>query len=334
MTSAGPSQSDLLAKTAPRSSGGLKEWFWRSQALTEAKASPRPSSLRRERSRRARLAAELADRAVDPADPLRAGSSLPLALSLYREAAFWALLAHTDLEGISDLRGAFAAVEFTVPALGAEELAMVRSALVDKTFVDSAEERTEIVCRQVDLAQAFVHALIHDELDERDKVAGVLVQRWLRLGAVLVVVFAGLYAVSNSVSHALQGPDLALGKAWRASSRAYECHPKDMECGGARSAMFFHTNEENSPWVEIDLGSSQTFARIEIVNREDCCLERAVPLVVEVGDDQSHFHEVARHLESFRDWETTITPVKARYVRLRVDRRSVLHLVRVTVRAR
>jgi hypothetical protein len=107
-----------------------------------------------------------------------------------------------------------------------------------------------------------------------------------------------------------------------------------MECGGARSAMFFHTTEEDKPWVEIDLGAPQKFSRVEVVNREDCCPERAVPLVIEVSDDQKNWRDVARRTEVFREWETTFNQVSARYVRARVDRRSVLHLVRLTVRAR
>jgi hypothetical protein len=84
------------AATPTATGGGLKEWFWRGNALAAAKAAPKASSLRRERLRRARLAAELADRTIDPAEPLRDGSALPLAISLYREAAYWALSAHDD----------------------------------------------------------------------------------------------------------------------------------------------------------------------------------------------------------------------------------------------
>jgi hypothetical protein len=98
--------------------------------------------------------------------------------------------------------------------------------------------------------------------------------------------------------------------------------------------MFFHTKEEESPWIEIDLGSIQPIARIEVANRDDCCLDRAVPLVAEVGTDRLHWREVARRPDSFRTWDATFKPVPARYVRMRVDRYSVLHLARVSVRAK
>ena len=322
------------AATPAATGGGLKEWFWRGHALAAAKAAPKASSLRRERLRRARLAAELADRTIDPAEPLRDGSALPLAISLYREAAYWALIAHDDSSEKASMAELLAAGRYQKPSLSDADFELVRSTLADKTFVETAEDRADVLCREADLCQAFVHGLIHSELDADDRVTSVLVQRWVRVGVVVLMLLGVVYALNAAVQGAIRGPDLAFGKPWRASSKAYDCNPKDMECGGARSAMFFHTTEEDKPWVEIDLGSPQKFSRVEVVNREDCCPERAVPLVIEVSDDQKNFREVARRTEVFREWETTFAPVTARYVRARVDRRSVLHLVRVTVRAR
>ncbi|MEY4582148.1 MAG: hypothetical protein RL701_6851 [Pseudomonadota bacterium] len=312
--------------------GGPIEWFWRGNALQSAKAAPKASSLRRERLRRARLAAELADRTIDPAEPLRDGSALPLAITLFREAAYWALLAYSDTQATPSMRELLEAGEYDRPGLDDADFALVRTVLADHTFVDTAEVRTDELCRQADLAQAFVHGLLQGQRAVEDHVTSVLVQRWLRVGTLGLILAVGLYVLYGAVHRAMQGPDLALGKPWRASTSAFQCHPKDMECGGARSEIFFHTAEENKPWVEIDLGSPQTFSVIEVVNRDDCCQERATPLIVEVGNDQNNWTEVAKRTEQFRTWETAIKPTTARYVRLRVDRRTSFHLVRVSVR--
>jgi hypothetical protein len=311
----------------------LIEWIWRGRALQEARARPKLSYLGRERLRRARLAAELGDRALDPVEPLRAGSPLPLAISLYREAAYWALIQPGDLSGIPNLREAFAAskADLAAAAGGADKLAAVRSALVDKSHLETAEDPPETQRRDADLAQAFVYKLIDSDVDRDDRVADMLIQRWLRVVASLFVLTAILFGAIAGIRNVTTGPDLAQGKPWRASSKAYDCHPENTSCGGAHSAMFFHTEEEESPWVEIDLGSSQTFKRVSVVNREDCCPERAVPLVVEVGDDQKTWKEVGKATETFREWETSFSPTKARYVRLRVPRRTALHLVRISV---
>jgi hypothetical protein len=313
--------------------GGLLEWLWRAQALSAARDRPKLSALGRERLRRARLAAELADRALDPVEPLRAGSPVPLALTLYREAAYWALVQPGDLAGIAGIREAFDATEHDLAyaAGGADKLATLRAALVDKTFVENAETALDAARRDADLAQTFVYRLIESDVDRDDRVADVLIQRWLRVAAGFVVLVGLLFGGLMGLQHATRGPDLALGKPWRASTQEFQCHPENTECGGAHSAIFFHTREEDSPWVEIDLGSPQSIARVSVSNREDCCGERAVPLVVEVGDDQKQWKQVARAQDQFRDWEASFDAVKARYVRLRVDRRSTLHLVRVSV---
>jgi hypothetical protein len=284
--------------------------------------------------RRARLAAELADRTIDPAEPLRDGSAVPLAVSLFREAAYWALLAKNESEDKPSLRELLDAGKYPKPAMSEDDFALVRKALVDKTFVETADDRSDTACRDADLTQAFVHGLVQSELDAEDRVTSVLVQRWVRMGVLVAIVLVALFMVANSLRHAMQGPDLLEGKPWTTSSKAFDCRPKDMECGGARSAMFFHTTEEDKPWVEFDLGSAQSFSRIEVVNREDCCPERAVPLIVEVSDDKAKWREVARRTDTFREWETTLKPTTARYVRLRVDRRTSMHLVRVTLRPR
>ena len=316
------------------SQGGIKEWFWRGQALAAAKAAPKASSLRRERLRRARLAAELGDRTIDPAEPLRDGSALPLAITLFREAAYWALLSHSDAEGSPSMLELLDGAKYPKPSLGDADIALLRTVLVDKTFVETAEDRADALCKEADLLQAFVHGLIQSELDAEDKVTNVLVQRWVRVGILAAILGAILFMLAGTARRAMQGPDLAAGKPWKASSKAFECHPKDMECGGARSAMFFHTVEEEKPWVEIDLGAPTKIARLEVVNREDCCPERAVPLIVEASEDHEKWNEVARRNETFREWETTFNATTARYVRLRVDRRTSFHLVRVTLRAR
>jgi len=317
--------------------GGVIEWFWRGHALQVAKSAPKASSVRRERLRRARLATELADRTIDPAEPLRDGSAVPLAISLYREAAYWALLAKSDSaeETARNVRELFDSASYNHPGLAEADLAQVRTVLAEHTFVETAEQKPEVVCRQADLCQAFVHGLIQTELEADDKVTGVLVQRWLRVGLLALAFGVVLVALSAQVQRMLQGPDLAASKTWRTSSKAFDCHPKDMECGGAHSAMFFHTNEENRPWLEIDLGKPTSFARVVVTNREDCCQERAVPLIVEVSDDQKTWREVAKRTETFRAWDATFKATTARYLRLRVDQgRVAFHLVKVAVHAR
>jgi hypothetical protein len=95
--------------------------------------------------------------------------------------------------------------------------------------------------------------------------------------------------------------------------------------------MAFHTNEEDGPWIEFDFGRSRRFSSMTIENRLDCCEERAVPLIVEVSSDGSNYEEVARRTHVFDIWKPRFATVDARFIRLRVPRRTYLHLKSVRV---
>jgi hypothetical protein len=314
------------------------EWLWRGEALRAARSNvAAPSTLAREHLQRARVATELADRALDPVDPLRAGSGVALALSLYREAAYWSLLANGVAAGASDVRQAFAAAppDLLLYAAGSEdELASVRAALAGKTFVDTAADTPPTLERDARQAKAFVHALLVRAAGPEERVGELLLQRWFRTAMLLLVLSGAAVTAGVAAMRANESPDLAAGKPWRASSKLADCKPKDRMCAGTRTAILFHTLEQKDPWFEIDLQAPKRFSVVEVLNREDCCPDRALPLVVEVGTDQKSWRVVARRSEPFSSWRAEFKPVTARYVRLRVPRHSILHLERVTVHAR
>lgn len=145
--------------------------------------------------------------------------------------------------------------------------------------------------------------------------------------AVVVIVTQG----PSVLKWATSPRNLARGKPWSTSSTAFPCRPAHHDCGGSRTDIFFHTNNESNPWLLIDLERVTDISGLTVVNRLDELLERAVPLVVEVSQDGAGFTEVVRQPSSFSTWEPRFQTTKARYVRLRVDRTSVLHLERVEV---
>lgn len=313
------------------------EWLWLGEALAAARAQPGPDAGRAEPAyaQRARVAFELAERVRDPIDPLRSGSALALSLSLYRQAGYWALC---GLGAPPERDGAFAAaldaapVELLRSAAGsASELSAVRSAF-ERSFVEDACEDEARLDAQVHTLRAFARALL-SYVEPQAAIDRLRVRRGVRLGSVLLLAIAALgFALGRAPL--MHGPDLARGKPWRASSTGLTCHPERSECGGANTKIFFHTDDERNPWVEIDLGDTQRIASIEVDNRRDCCSDRAVPLILEVSTDGARFREVARREEPFMTWRAAFDPVKARYVRARVARRSSLHLERVSVYAR
>jgi hypothetical protein len=104
------------------------------------------------------------------------------------------------------------------------------------------------------------------------------------------------------------------------------------QCAGAYTKIFFITNEEDNPWLEIDLLASQQISRVEVANRRDFGADRAFPMIIELSVDGQKYFRVADRTEPFTVWKATFTPQQARYVRLKVTKRAILHLERVSVR--
>jgi hypothetical protein len=312
------------------------EWLWRGRGLKEALANA-PHAAVREDARRAKVAAELGDRALDPIEPLRSGSSLPLSVTLYREATYWALAALAPGTRPIDLSSALAMAQNGVllQAAGSEgALASVRRTLVEQTFVDSALSDVAALERDARAAQTFVHALLERATAAERRKKTLLLQRWSRVAGMIATLILLLLLGRLAVESIARGPDLAQDKRWRVSSKSADCEPEWNQCAGVHTAILFHTEDEREPWFEIDLESPQSFSRVEVENRRDCCMERAVPLIIEVSLDRSQWREVARRVEPFASWETQFSPVTARYVRARVAKQTMFHLEGMAVRAR
>lgn len=315
------------------------EWIWRSRALEAARRAAAETAPVRELWRRSRLAAELAERTLEPDVPLADGPGHALALSLYREAAYWALSARqpsgaSEARSLEELLSA-EAQGARVTGLSDSELARVRVVLAEQTFVDWAETEHSRRIADAELTRRFVNALLEERGTAREPgraIARVYSQRAFRTLAVLLLLAALAICGSLAIVRSLRGPDLALGKPWSVSKKWADCHPEWRKCGDARTRIFFHTKHQKQPWFLLDLGSETTVGRVEVENRDDCCQERALPLVVEVSDDKQAFREVARRTTPFDTWHATFPPLHARFVRLRVDGRNYLHLSRVSVR--
>jgi len=310
---------------------GFWQWFWRGSELAEARQALRDVPAQtRAALKRAEAALELADRAVNPIDPLRAGPSLPLSLSLYREAAYWALAAQDPSATPRDLKEAFAlaAPDVLVHSAGGEAgFAAVQAALLTKTFRETADDTVEQQKRDAHEAHAFVQHLVSEKLGPERRVGRTLVQRSVRCGFLALFLIVGSVTLVTLIVAATTGPDLAAGKPWHASSNNPGV-PKASD-----NEYLFHTNDEESPWFEVDLQTRTQFAKVEVTNRRDCCPERAAPAIIEVSDDQKTWKEVSRRSDSYSKWTAKFAPVTARYVRVRVPRRSTLHLASVAVRA-
>jgi hypothetical protein len=307
-------------------------WFLVPDELLRARQNvARITGEQREHLRRAKLAFEFGDRALaSRGDPGRLGSTAPLAANLFRQSLYWALRSQNPTGAGVEPAEVWARAEhpsLACLAANADELARITTAM-RSTFIELAEESPENQRALSALLRRSASRLVTSAEQVPWQLEWSKLKRLTRLvlAVVLCVAPVALLIVLSSAK-----PDLAKGKHWRTSSSFAECHPESSECGGATTDILFHTKEEKSPWFEYDFGAPLAFSSLTIQNRADYGPERAVPLIVEVSNDDQKFREIARRVDSFSTWKPSFATQHARYLRLRVARFSMLHLEAIKV---
>lgn len=176
-----------------------------------------------------------------------------------------------------------------------------------------------------------------DRVSARDHLRAELRRRgalgWLRarpLAAKAIVSVGGLLLLAGAAFRWL-APDLAEGRPWQASSAWGSFPVAGVMSGDAPIDGRFHTHEEQDPWVRLDLGQTRRVHAVRLENRTNCCKERAIPLAIELSLDGQRWKVVAYRRVLFDTYTQHFAARDARYVRLRVDRHSVLHLRRISV---
>jgi mono/diheme cytochrome c family protein len=109
-------------------------------------------------------------------------------------------------------------------------------------------------------------------------------------------------------------------------------------CDGVKDGgQGFHTEKQDQPWWQVDLGKSQPLARVVIWNRCECA-ERAAWLQVCLSDDGRSWRTVYRHdghtFYGFSDNKpltVQLTNQPARLVRIQLPGNEFLHLDEVEV---
>jgi hypothetical protein len=188
-----------------------------------------------------------------------------------------------------------------------------------------------------DEREAFAVALrdfvlnLAEPLDfEAHRLGWALWRRWSRLAiaAVMVAVVVGVVATwLQKVSNV----NLALHCHVSASSTNGWAPDANKLVDGITDVMGVHTNGGEQQWVVIDLGAVKKFDRIVVYNRPDCCAERAVPLKVEVSNDNQNYTQIAERTESFDKWTVKNPDAEYRYIRLKNTPPNFLHLAEVEV---
>jgi hypothetical protein len=156
--------------------------------------------------------------------------------------------------------------------------------------------------------------------------------RWGRLAALGLLIAYGLVAWTRA---AVMTPNIALGKPVRLSSnlnRSFDGH--ELVDGEIGTSYGIQTINEESPNVIIDLLDTYRIEKVDVYNRVDGWFDDCLPLVVEFSTNGASYSEIGRRDEHFdpdAPWVVAGHQRVARFVRLRVARRSYLALSEVEV---
>ncbi len=109
-------------------------------------------------------------------------------------------------------------------------------------------------------------------------------------------------------------------------------------CDGVKDGKFgFHTGQQDKPWWQVDLGATQSIARVVIWNRCDAA-GRAAKLSVRVSEDGKNWRDVYTHdgpaffgVTGGKPLEVKLAQTSARYVRVQLAGKDYLHLDEVEV---
>jgi len=158
---------------------------------------------------------------------------------------------------------------------------------------------------------------------------GVRTGRAVRLTvvAVLLVWLAAVIASPGNV---------ALGKPVTWSSTAFGAPSAAVDGDNCTAPYGFHSQDEASPWLTIDLGRPHAISKVKVFGRGDGPFDQSIPLALDFSDDGVSFRTVARRTEPFSQadpWVVTVGLV-ARFVRLKAERHCPLVVSEVEVYGR
>jgi hypothetical protein len=302
----------------------ILDWLWLSSRARQLRASAsRLTGRAAVLALRARMTDTIARQASNPPEPYPEGKPDAVVCELFRQSIHWSLEARRELESRAERESAPVATH-------ADDIERFAREVVARSFEDFSElgegEQAELVGKLGECSRALLEPLPSKQLESRR----LWFTRVFRVG--LVCLIAGL--LLKTCSGGLEDwRDLARGRPWTASSQfpgTAGCKSPEQDCQ-ENTGFFFHTAHQDSPSIEFDLGETKKISSVIVQNRFDCCADRAIPLVIEVSENHADWREVKRRTTEFETWRAQFTPTRARWVRLRVARGTILHLARVRI---
>jgi hypothetical protein len=304
----------------------FKEWFWRGQLLRQLRQREW-SGQSGQTLAEAQSCYTLAWRALAGVEPIPAATQDAVARPLVLEGIATCLpLLEPRPAALAELFDDQVWQERLASAgVGVELQPAIRNWLLD--IADDSKARVS-----GHDALLVLRALLETLDAARAAVRSVLWRRVAMLGAVVALLSSLAVGIALIVSPP-EGPDLGVGKTWQTSSTYPGFAGAGTKQKNPSEGAFFSTGEDSNPWWSLDLRAPTRIGGATVVNRSDCCPDRAIPLALELSTDGQTWREVARRTEPFRTWSPSFAATNARFVRLRALRRTYLHLKDVRIHA-
>ena len=159
-----------------------------------------------------------------------------------------------------------------------------------------------------------------------------LFARWSRMILVALVLAAFFGVAVSWLDQKFGKPNIALHCRVTVSSQ-YSSEGTDhrLLVDGVPDNLGFHTQSGGQQWVVIDLGSIRKFDKVVVYNRSDGFQDRAVPIRLEVSNDNVHFTHLRERKETFDKWTASDLHAEGRYVRLLNSPPNFFHLSEVQI---
>ena len=178
----------------------------------------------------------------------------------------------------------------------------------------------------------FVMRLLEPLEIEANRLGRALFGRWSRVLMAAIVLAVGLGVLGKWVNAKLLGPNIALHCPVTVSSQfGGQGTDHTLLVDGDPDTLGFHTQDGGQQWVVIDLGRVRKISRIVVYNRTDGFEERAVPIKIEVSDDNQNYKQIAERKENFDKWTVKHLHSAGRYVRLKNTPPNHFHLGEVEI---
>jgi len=314
-------------------------WRHRIRELVLLEQAERESAAITESQRMAvRAYCDAGNRRQNVAQDLRGPTQIAVAIGLYRNACFLYAIAflvskdpNTDPASLTpDL--AFDKATELARSQGAPippEVERVRPFLLvsDPLEIDQlSSDDADRAASELEIVARWLRGLFDPRSPREVRVARVLRVGGLIACAALLLVMLGIriFAPTN----------WARGKPATASSYMFGTTAEGAVDGSKSGQYGYHSQQEESPWLAIDLGARFSITTAKVFGRGDAFHDQSIPLAFEVSDDGASYREVARRTEAFsadEPWIIKPTGLVTRFVRLKTMRQSYLVLGEVEV---